>query len=103
MTEKGIRVMMASIAVSATMGVFMHDSHLDNAAITAFTTLKHEEAESSNSKVSPQLHVHGEHLKVKKRSRTSNPEPRSRNRTYKKRKNDKKPNRGGFRLLPALG
>ena len=37
MTETAIRLAIASLAISITMGVFLHDSHLDMATVSAIT------------------------------------------------------------------
>ncbi|NLA43333.1 hypothetical protein GX865_04260 [Candidatus Saccharibacteria bacterium] len=88
MTETGIRMIMASIAVSTTMGVFMHDSQLDKAAVTALSS--HERTNDSGATLKPELHVHGEEIKVAKRQgRTSTPDPRDQRKNRVKKSSNK--------------
>lgn len=74
MTQTAIRLVMASVALSTTVGVFLHDSHLDTATITA---LRHDTRDKDGSKLSPELHTHTEHMKIKKAAnRSTSPDPR---------------------------
>lgn len=74
MTQTAIRLVMASVALSTTVGVFLHDSHLDTATITA---LRRDTRDKDGSKLSPELHTHAEHMKIKKASnRSTSPDPR---------------------------
>lgn len=76
MTEAAIRLMMASVALSTTMSVFLHDSHLDVATITALSKYDLGEKDASATKLSPDLHTHSEHMKMKKSGRHTLSDPR---------------------------
>ncbi len=78
-------MIMASIALSTTMGVLIHDSQIDRASIAALSIEARTDAEGKG--LFPELHVHGEHTKVSKRqARIATPDPRDqmKNRNQKK-------------------
>lgn len=95
-------MMMASIALSTTMGVFVHDSQLDKATVTALTA-HHEKTETASAKLAPELHVHGKHIKVKKHAHVSAPDPRDKVRNHKHKKGGRKTTKNGltFSFIPA--
>lgn len=83
MKQTTARLLLASIALSTTVGVLMHDSHLDVATITA---LARREASDKDSKISPELHTHSEHLRLKKTTnRTASPDPRDQSKNRQKK------------------
>lgn len=101
MTETGIRMIMASIALSTTMGVFVHDSQLDKAAVTALKST-HERVEAGGAKLAPELHTHAEHTKLKKHTHKAN-DPRDKIRNHNHKKAGRKTSRNGltFAFLPG--
>lgn len=90
MTQTAIRFMMASVALSTTVGVFMHDSHIDAATITALTA-REKNDKDVNGKLTPELHTHAEHLKIKKSTggRSTSPDPRDQLRNRQKKMSPK--------------
>lgn len=89
MTQTAIRLMMASVALSTTVGVFMHDSHIDAATITALTAREKNDKDVSG-KLAPELHTHAEHLKIKKSAgRSTSPDPRDQLRNRQKKMSPK--------------
>lgn len=85
MTEKSVKFFIASIALSTTMGVFVHDSHIDRAAMAALTQA--ESPDRAPSKLQPELHPHSNHARVSKNPGNANaPDPRDqmKNREQKK-------------------
>lgn len=89
MTEKSVKLIIASVALSTTMGVFVHDSHLDRATLAAMTRAEAKTDPSATSavKIQQELHTHGEHARVTKNPGNANaPDPRdqTKNREQKK-------------------
>lgn len=89
-------MVMASIALSTTMGVFMHDSQLDRAAVTALSA--HERTDDGQGgPLKPQLHVHGEEVRVGKRqARTGTPDPRDQRKNREQKKVANKLSKNGL-------
>lgn len=86
MTEKSVKLFIASVALSTTMGVFVHDSHVDRAAITALNKVPSAN-DGMQSKIQPELHTHSAHARVSKNHANANsPDPRDqiKNREQKK-------------------
>lgn len=84
MTEATARYFIASVALSTTLGVFVHDSHIDRAATTAL--VRAEATDNQASKLSPELHVHGEHPRFTKKPGAKAPDPRDRIRNREQKK-----------------
>ena len=91
MTETAIRLAIASLAISITMGVFLHDSHLDMATVSAITRVDLTSKDVAEGKVSPELHTHGEHVSVKKAGRH---DPRNQLKNRQKKTSPKLTNSG---------
>lgn len=84
MTEAVTRSLLASIAISTSLGVFMHDSQLDKAATTALIRAESSEAKVKTS--SPDPHVHSEHPRVSKKPGAKAPDPRDKTKNREQKK-----------------
>lgn len=86
MTEKSVKFFIASVALSTTLGVFMHDSHIDRATMTALGKGLVSD-DRTKSKLQAELHTHSTHARVSKNPANANaPDPRDKikNREQKK-------------------
>ncbi len=94
MTETEIRLAIASLAISITMGVFLHDSHLDMATVSAITRVDLTSKDVAEGKVFPELHAHDEHVSVKKAGRHVSYDPRNQLKNRQKKTSPKLTNSG---------
>lgn len=84
MTEAVTRSLLASIAISTSLGVFVHDSQLDKATTTAMVRAESSEAKGKVS--SPDPHVHSEHPRMSKKSGSKAPDPRDKTKNREQKK-----------------
>jgi hypothetical protein len=84
MTEAVTRSVLASIAISTSLGVFMHDSQLDKATTSAI--VRAESTESQAKAGSPDPHVHAERPRMSKKAGSRMPDPRDKTKNREQKK-----------------
>ena len=89
MTDKALKLAVASLALTTTIGISLHDTHIDKVTIGVVT----QKDSQQNHEISQRAHTHSEEIQVSKHgqpNKSSAPDPRDK---LKKNKMNSKNNR----------
>ena len=90
MTEKAIKIAIASLALGTSTGVLLHDTHFDQMIIGVIAA---NSTDSKNLEISAKSHTHSEEIKIKRAEslrKQPTTDPRDKIKKSKRKNSDRK-------------